>query len=171
MVDDRIPDDDEISHKPKAQRKAQTLKQADVFDELNERLGATLYQYINLYERWSEDRQSFAKRGAELMGVLEALQKEIKNLGAINHLVRQHLAQELQPVIESAKASIAEVATAEAKKSLTTAAQQLQQSARELQVMLNQSRNEIVKSRYQWFGFTLVVAVLVSLIVIWLAGR
>ena len=176
MVNDRIPDysiSSEISDKPKTQRKTQhpqqNQAQANVFDELNERLGATLYQYITLYERWSEDRQSFAKRGSELMGVLEALQKEIKNLGAMNHLVRQHLAQELQPVIESTKAAIAEVATLEAKKSLTAAAQQLQQSANELRVMLNQSKNEIVQSRYQWFGFTLLAAVIISILTIWVS--
>lgn len=45
------------------------------------RLEALLYQYLNLYERWSEDRQSFAQKGEALSALLAAVQTGVGQLG------------------------------------------------------------------------------------------
>ena len=43
-----------------------------------EQLEALLYQYINLYERWSEDRQVFAKKGAELANSVKMIAAKVE---------------------------------------------------------------------------------------------
>ncbi|MCP4278799.1 MAG: hypothetical protein GY776_02190 [Alteromonas sp.] len=120
-----------------------------------QRLEAILYQYVNLYERWSEDRQAFAQKGAELSKLSASVHAEVERLADVEQRVQQSLKKELVAVVSTAKAQIVGVATDQAKEELWRAAQQLNRVVTETEQTLQQSFWEVAKSRWQWFGITL----------------
>ena len=134
---------------------------------LHERLEALLYQYVRLYERWSEDRQVFAQKGAELSQALAAMQTEIKHLSTIEASVRRSLSSELQSVVQATQKAVVLAATGEAKKSLEQAEQRFRAMIAEVDRAFRQTAREVVQSRWQWFTITVLSAVLGGLLFAW----
>lgn len=133
-----------------------------------ERLDAVLYQYINLYERWSEDRQVFAKKGADLSQAIDTMQKEIERLQTLEDRVEATLAQQCQGVAKQINETIVNTATAEAKKSMAAITQQCQQVVNNAQQTLHYSLKEIANARWQWISVTVLTAVFCSVLFSWL---
>ncbi len=61
-----------------------------------DRLKAVLYQYIKLYDRWSDDRQIFMKYMSQLDEFCEKLEKQLKKIGSIESDVRNQLINSIQ---------------------------------------------------------------------------
>jgi len=136
-----------------------------------DRIEAVLYQYVNLYERWSEDRQMFAKKGADISNLIETIKEEVRRLELIDESVKDSLEKQLKVVVGELKIALVEMTTDEAKKELWEAGQQLKNIVSKVDLTLRQSMWEVTKSRWQWFGITMLAsvssAVLSSAIFIW----
>lgn len=50
-------------------------------------LQSLIYQFMNLYDRWSEDRQIAAKKGYDLSKILEEFKKEVMLLSEIDNKI------------------------------------------------------------------------------------
>lgn len=61
-----------------------------------DRLKAVLYQYIKLYERWSDDRQVFIKYLSQLDEFCGKLDKQLKKLCSIENDVRNQVITSIQ---------------------------------------------------------------------------
>jgi len=130
----------------------------------SEQLEAILYQYVNLYERWSEDRQSFAKKGAELTALIETVESAVHQLEDVELRLKRLLSQRLEQIAEEVKTTLMKATTVTAKESLRQTTQHLQQVVVKTDRVLNDSREEITKGRWRWFAVTLVSAVLSSVV-------
>ncbi len=57
----------------------------------SEQLEAILFQFVNLYERWSEDRQVAAKQGADIAKFVKEFAEQVEHFENIEEFVRQQL--------------------------------------------------------------------------------
>lgn len=132
-----------------------------------DRMETVIYQYMNLYDRWSEDRQVFAKKGADIAKALEALSHEVNRLESIDARVKASLESQLKTVILKTQEAIVEASTKEVKQGLSRAIKQLESVVTDTDRTLRQSIWEVTKSRLQWFSLTILCAVLSSLVFNW----
>jgi hypothetical protein len=72
-----------------------------------DRLSGTLYSFMKLYERWSEDRQAFIAEIAKLAAVIQNLSNEVSSLSelelAIQNQIRSSLQQASTQIVQSMK--------------------------------------------------------------------
>lgn len=132
-----------------------------------ERLETILYQYLNLYERWSEDRQTFAKKGVELSDLITSFQNEVEQLSTLEARIQASFQKEMGSLVSAVRAQIKGVATEEAKAELQRASGQLSRVVEKTDHTLRQSFWEVAKSRWQWLGLTLVSGVLSGFLFSW----
>jgi len=130
-----------------------------------EQLKALLYQYVNLYERWSEDRQVFAKKGADLACVLQDFQAAIERLGTLEEQVRDRITQHLNTLLPTVREAIVKTATEDVQEKLQTAAERLEDIVWQTERTLQKSLWEVVKSRMLWCGVAVLGAALTGVVV------
>src|SRR5437660_576534 len=80
------------------------MSDAEVVLTEEERLKALLYQYLALYERWSEDRQLVVKRDADYAALLQAFSKHLQSFRDLVPAVRKDTVESLQHALKQALA-------------------------------------------------------------------
>lgn len=116
----------------------------------DEKLSALLYQYLNLHDRWSEDRLAFAKRGAELSDTIAAVQQEVDQLAHMRKTLGVLLAQELQVSMEKTAAMMSGTLEKESANALGHAKIELEKTAARVNRVVNNLLNESAMTRLSW---------------------
>jgi hypothetical protein len=75
---------------------------------LEDRLKAILYQFLKLYERWSEDRQVSMKELADLNELVGDFSQEVTQFKKLEPKVRQHLAASIHQATSDAVEAMSE---------------------------------------------------------------
>lgn len=122
---------------------------------------AILFQFVALYERWSEDRQVAAKQGYDLANRLEQFKEEVKRFSVIEEAVIVKLRKSLNETVVTLSEKV-NSATAEAlNNTLGSSAQRMDEAARKTETIL--AANQEIR----WLRYlkTLAVNVLCSLLV------
>ncbi len=122
---------------------------------------AILFQFVTLYERWSEDRQVAAKQGYDLAKQLEQFTQEVSRFSSIEEAVIVKLRTSLNETVVNLSEKV-NYATADAlNNTLGSCVQRMDEVARKTETILA-SNQEI-----RWLRYikTLAVNVLCSLVV------
>lgn len=133
-----------------------------------ERLTAIAYQFINLYERWSEDRQIAAKQGADNAELVKLLTEQVKNFEAIESKVREFLVASINHSAVKAAKTVGDEVKKAATQSIDEINQRLLATAQRAEKAIADTQQE-VKSTY-WTGliFWLLLPIITSLLIVWL---
>lgn len=128
---------------------------------------ALLFQFVTLYERWSEDRQVAAKQGYDLAKQLEKFSKEVTRFSSIEEAVIVKLRKSLNEttVILSEKVN---AATAEAlNTSLGSSLKRMEHSSRAVESLLAAHQKIRWLSQVKTLILNLLCSLVVSGFVVW----
>jgi len=135
---------------------------------MEERLKAIAYQFIKLYERWSEDRQAAVKQNADLDELIKLFGEQVKDFKELEPKVRQQLMVSIQNAASGVAKVIGEETSKAANRELESTTRQLANAVNYAQETLNGYERSVASSQLKFFASTLVSALLIGLLAIWL---
>lgn len=128
---------------------------------LEDRLKAIAYQFIKLYERWSEDRQVLMKQAADTATLMQAFEKQLNQFKKIDADFRENLGQfirqEAANVAEEVGDAVGESASKAATKQVKAVANALQQTVDSAQAAI-QAQTDTIKG-ITWVFWAIVFTV------------
>ena len=136
-----------------------------------ERLTAIAYQFVQLYERWSEDRQVAAKQGADIAEFVKLFAEQVENFEALETNVRKTLITSIQGAMtQSAKAVGDEIRRA-ANQTLEEVNQRLLMTVGRAEKAIDDTQRHA--QSISWFAVMglLVLPIITSLLIVWLLVR
>lgn len=133
-----------------------------------DRLKAVLYQFVSLYERWSEDRQIAAKQGADIKDIISVFIEQLNHLKNLTPQVRQQLLGSVQTSAREAIKTISETIGKEATGAVEATARQLANTVEKVQQTLTAYQYEVVNTQWKIILSTMVTTLAASLLIFWL---
>ena len=131
----------------------------------DDKLRALLYQFLNLHDRWSEDRLAFAKRGAELDEVIAAIDQEVGELYRMQKTLTSSVRQALSDAVDSAAVEISDALEKESKQALVRTKQGLDDTLSQLSRTTNRILSESTTTRLSWAVGAVLLSVLGAVLV------
>ena len=133
-----------------------------------DRLLGVLYQFVQLHESWSTDRQTLRAQIVQLEEQIQALSGEVGSFSELESSIRE----QVQSSIRNAGSQIAQVVKQETNLLMTEAVygqvNRLSQVVRDAESILQDHRSQTRWQQWKMLGITLVVAVGVGVLVSWL---
>jgi vacuolar-type H+-ATPase subunit E/Vma4 len=136
------------------------MSDAEVLTE-EERLKALLYQYLALYERWSEDRQLVVKRDADYAALLQAFSKHLQSFRDLVPAVRKDTVESLQHALKQALAEESKPLQDLAKENLQRLVSELDRVVYKAQGALSAYESALTYE-VKWNGLKIVAGILLS---------
>jgi hypothetical protein len=135
----------------------QTKSQLSIEDQQQ----ALLFQFVALYERWSEDRQVAAKQGYDLAKQLEQFKEEVRRFSVIEEAVIVKLRTSLNETVVHLSEKVNSATTDALNKTLESSIKRMDAAATSAEAVLAGSKE------IKWLGYlkALVVNVPCSLLV------
>src|SRR5438105_2408336 len=118
-----------LDHNDNDQSHDTVLIKGDDYD-LTRRLKATLLQYVKLYERWSEDRQEWTKKLAEVEEMYLRFDTAVNKFDEVD---------------KNFRASLKGFILTESKNAADTVKESLQEAANEVKQSIDQTAKEVKK--------------------------
>lgn len=83
------------------------------------------YQFIKLYQRWSEELQMVSKQGADIKSLIKLLGEQVEQLKKVQPDISRHIAINIQRAAEDSAQTISDVINKEAARSIENTTSQL----------------------------------------------
>jgi hypothetical protein len=130
-----------------------------------ERLQALLYQYLALYERWSEDRQIAAKRAADHAEMVQQFSTQLQAFKAFVPHLELELVDRVRTALASAVQEVGEPLQNRAKENLDRLIQEMDRVVYKAHSALSayQTSHAQEVKRSQWKVISIAVAVCILL--------
>lgn len=135
---------------------------------LDDRLKAIAYQFVKLYERWSEDRQVAAKQGAELSELVTTFTQQVDHFMRLEGQVRQQLVNTIQTTSQGAVKTLSEVMSREARQALDKTTSSLEAKVHQASQVLSAYESEVVTTQWKVIAATVITTVATCLLAVWL---
>jgi hypothetical protein len=136
--------------------------------DIEERLKAIAYQFIALYERWSEDRQVAAKQGADTAELVHLFTEQVKGFKTLEPKVRQQIVTSIQNAAAGVAKTVAEATAKEATRATEAIAEQLAIVTQQAKNTLNHYQADVVANQWKIMGVTAVTTIITCLLLVWL---
>lgn len=133
--------------------------------DLEDRLKAIAYQFIALYERWSEDRQIAAKQGADTAELVQLFTEQVKGFKELEPKVREQLRASIQQAFHQSLQGVNEKIEQAANSRLDNVTSRLNQAAHEATQKLRQHEHESLKTTWIFIVVLFVTCITVSFMV------
>lgn len=145
----------------------------EVYEEIKHTLSveehqkAVLFQFMTLYERWSEDRQVSAKQGYDLAKRLEQFSKEVERFSSIEEAVIVKLRKSLNEATIALSEQV-NTATAEAlNTTLGSSIARVEKTSRTVETILAANQQIRWLSQLKTLLLNVLCSLLVSGLVLW----
>lgn len=145
----------------------------EVYEEIKHTLSveehqkAVLFQFMTLYERWSEDRQVSAKQGYDLAKRLEQFSKEVERFSSIEEAVIVKLRKSLNEATIALSEQV-NTATAEAlNTTLGSSIARMEKTSRTVETILATHQQIRWLSQLKTLLLNVLCSLLVSGLVLW----
>ena len=135
---------------------------------MEDRLKSIAYQFVKLYERWSEDRQEAAKQRADLEELIEALGEYIQNFKELEPKARQQWAASMQKALADTAEHVGTLLSKEAVRVVEETSQHLDRVVHRATETLSSYQEEVVKTQWKVIGVSALTTIATSLLVVWL---
>lgn len=132
----------------------------------DEKLSALLYQYLNLHDRWSEDRLAFAKRGAELDEIIAAIDQEVGELYRMRKTLTSDVGQALSGAVDRSAIKISGALEKQSKQALARTKEGLDDTLNNLSRTASRILNESSATRLSWAAGAVVLSLLSGVFII-----
>jgi hypothetical protein len=145
----------------------------EVYEEIKNKLSvedhqkAVLFQFMTLYERWSEDRQVSAKQGYDLANRLEQFSKEVDRFSSIEEAVIVKLRKSLNEATLALSGQV-NTATAEAlNTTLGSSIARIEKTSKTVETILASNQQIRWLSQLKTLTLNVLCSLLVSGLVLW----
>jgi len=137
---------------------------------LSDRLDSVLFQFINLYERWSEDRQLAVKQSAAIAKLVQALADEINTLTQLQNTLPSVVSRQVEMTLTEEIKDLAKTFTKVTHKETDTIAKRLSSTADKVQYTLSLSQQQFEAQEQFAFwtssAITVVTTLLASILIV-----
>ena len=133
-----------------------------------ERLTAIAYQFVQLYERWSEDRQIAAKLGADIAELVRLFTEQVENFEALETNVRETLIASIQRAMTASAKTVGDEIRQAATRTLEEVNTRLLTTVAKAERTIADTR-QYVKSTF-WVAIAgwIALPIITSLLIVWL---
>lgn len=145
-----------------------SIQQVDQTLNSEERLEAVLYQFISLYERWSEDRQVAAKQGANAAKLVQYFTEQVKNFEQLESGVKRSIIESIREVSKSVGKQISDAALQVAAEQIDRTVKELQFSAKNAQSVLESYKREVISTQWKVICATVGATIATCSLLVWL---
>ena len=135
---------------------------------IEDRLKAIAYQFITLYERWSEDRQLAVKQGADTAELVKLFTEQLKSFKELEPKVRQQLATSIQNASTGVVEKIGEELAQKAVGATELITRQLAKVTEKTERTLAQYEHGIMTSQWKVIGISVSTTIVTCLLLVWL---
>lgn len=135
---------------------------------MEDRLKAIAYQFIALYERWSEDRQLAAKQGADTAELVKLFTEQVKNFKTLEPNVREQIRVSIQNAISSSAKTIGEEIGKEANRATENTVRQLANATEKTEQTLRHYQSEVITTQWKVIGISVFTTIVTCLLLVWL---
>jgi chromatin segregation and condensation protein Rec8/ScpA/Scc1 (kleisin family) len=143
-----------------------TLPEAQAALTPEEQLESILYQFIALYERWSEDRQVASKQGAEVAQLVKAFSAEVVRFSGMEKEVVVALRQALSKTVAAMGETFQGVVSQAVDQALDHSASKLRESVSHAERLLARYQAVVSWGRWKFMALMVATSVLTSVVVV-----
>ncbi len=140
---------------------AELMKSANMED----RLRGISYQFIALYNRWSEDRQEAAEQSEETEKLVKTFTEQVKGFKDIEPKVRQQIMTSIQNAASGIGKTIGEEVAKASTKATEDIARQLKHSVEKAESTLNRYQGEVVFTQWKVISVAALITVLTCFLI------
>jgi hypothetical protein len=131
-----------------------------------DRLKAIAYNFVKLYDRWSEDRLLAAKQGADTAELVKQFTEQVKRFETLEPSVRHHI----HTTIQQSTSNVAKTVTDETMKAAIRAtaeiADELKSIVHRAEDTLKRYQTEVITTQWKIIGVTIITTVLTCLLIV-----
>jgi hypothetical protein len=131
-----------------------------------EHLEAILFQFVNLYERWSEDRQVTAKQSADLAKLVKEFAQQVNEFASLEEKVRDDIHTSMRREAENMAVYLGQTIGDSARQQIAPTVKKLEEASHEARGNLVSYYSEL--SSYKWvtIGVAAFTTILTSLLMV-----
>lgn len=135
---------------------------------MEDRLKAIAYQFIALYDRWSEDRQVAAKQGAQVEELVALFTEQVQSFKELEPKVRRHLAKSIENATFEAAERIGEIIGREATRATDQIAGHLLEVTKRTEQTLMRYETETMMTQWKVICISTLTTIVTCLLLVWL---
>jgi hypothetical protein len=135
---------------------------------MEDRLEAIAYQFVVLYERWSEDRQLASKQGADTAELVRLFTEQVENFKELEPNVRYRLVTSIQSEISKSSERIGEEVGKGAIHATEKIIKELSYVTEKTANTLAQYKAEIITTPWKVISATVLTTMMTSLLLVWM---
>lgn len=132
-----------------------------------EQLEAILFQFVNLYERWSEDRQKAAKQGADIEKFIKQFASEVDRFSAIENAVIEKLKKSLNDTTVTISNMLYDAVSHSVDRSLDNSVRKIKESAHYAENVFSEYKSSLNLSHWKLVAITALSSITASLLIVW----
>lgn len=131
-----------------------------------EHLESLLYQFVKLYERWSEDRQVAAKQGADIAKFVKAFSEQVENFETIHEDVKEEINTSIENAAKNMATYVGRSIGDAAHKEVEPTVQKLKDVTYDAGNTLSRYQATLDLTQWKIIGVTVFSTVLASLLIV-----
>jgi hypothetical protein len=133
----------------------------------DEHLEAVLFQFVTLYERWSEDRQVSAKQSADTSKFIKEFAQHVGQFAKLEEKVRNDIKTSIRTEAENTAVYFSKTIGEAARKEVEPTISKLSNAVGESENVLNRYRSSLRFANWEMVTVSIVSSLLLNLIIIW----
>lgn len=131
-----------------------------------DRLKAIAYNFVKLYDRWSEDRLLAAKQGADMAELVTQFTEQVKRFETLEPNIRQHIRASIQHATSTIADTVAKKTTDAAVHATAEIADKLKSTVHQTEDTLKTYQTEFITMQWKIIGVTIVTTILTCLLIV-----
>jgi hypothetical protein len=133
-----------------------------------EHMESILFQFVNLYERWSEDRQVAAKQGADVARLVKEFSGEVERFSEIEDAVIVKLGNGLTRTTDGISKMVHGAVAQAVDKAFDESARKIQESTYRAERLFAEYQSSLNLSHWKTIAITAVTSIAACLLIVWL---
>ena len=129
----------------------------------DQQLQAVLYQYVKLYERWSEDRQVLMAQVAKLETVIQNLSNEVDSFAELELDIQKQIRSSIQQASTQIVQSVKQEARALVEEKIHSQIERLDQMLGKTELLLRDYGTQTRREKWKIPGAAILSGLLVAL--------
>ena len=131
-----------------------------------EHLEAILFQFVNLYERWSEDRQVTAKQSADLAKFVKEFAQQANQFASLEEKVRNDIHTSIRREAENTAVYFSQTIGESAKKEIEPTVRKLRDAVDDSESVLSRYQSSMSWESWKMVAVSVVSSVFLALLIV-----
>lgn len=147
-------------------KNSQVLEQEESLTS-EEHLEAILFQFVNLYERWSEDRQVTVKQSSDLAKFVKEFAQQVNQFATLEEKVRNDIHTSIRREAENTAVYFSKTIGEAARSEVEPTVRKLSEAVDESENVLHRYRSSLRFANWAMVAVSVASSILASLLIMW----